>query len=449
LQLVSLASWLVYYPSVLVTLILFFLGFPAQAEVNHNVSISDEIEIPLYQYKPAGKSKTGSHFILWLPSEAGILEQEKNIAKRLSRQGIEVWFADLHSGLFISKTTSSIDKFTPKIVSKIIQHLIKKTGKNLVLVSNSRGIIALLKGAHHWQVGTQKSNDLASKKKSSLLGAILISPQFYRKTPEPGFEGKLRKIVKNTNMAIMIIQPNRSPFYWKLKKCIDALSKQGSAVLTWIIDDVRDRFYYRPDSTKREDTVAKKLDWYLYHSIRLLKPFAGRHTKVLISKKGVSKHKPSASKKPKLNSLRLYKAVAKTPILKLKNISGQNRDLQTYKGKVILVNFWASWCPPCVHEMPSMQLLENKYKSKGFQIIAVNMAEDSETIKQFLKSKVKVDFKIWLDSSGVALKAWKVFAFPTSYLLDKKGRIRYAVYGAIDWTSADVFKKVELLLKEK
>jgi peroxiredoxin len=95
-----------------------------------------------------------------------------------------------------------------------------------------------------------------------------------------------------------------------------------------------------------------------------------------------------------------------------------------------------------------MQSLSNRLSDKPFALLAVNMAEKPETIEEFLNDKIKVNFPILLDSDGKALKNWGVFAFPTSYVIDKKGHIRYALFGSVDWNSEDIVSKIELLLKE-
>ncbi|MEO1766240.1 TlpA disulfide reductase family protein [Thiobacter aerophilum] len=136
------------------------------------------------------------------------------------------------------------------------------------------------------------------------------------------------------------------------------------------------------------------------------------------------------------------------PPLLLKDLDGKRHDLADYRGKVVLVNFWATWCPPCRAEMPSMQRLKTMMRDQPFAILAVDMAETEKEIRDFLKEfkDAPLDFTILLDPKGEAMKAWKVHVFPTSFLVDTEGKLRYGVAGSMEWDEVDPIAKIQSLL---
>ncbi len=141
------------------------------------------------------------------------------------------------------------------------------------------------------------------------------------------------------------------------------------------------------------------------------------------------------------------------PDFELLDLDGKKHSLADYKGKVLLVNFWATWCPPCVKEMPSMQRLQDGMAGKPFETLAVNMGEDNETITTFLAThpvmkETPLSFPILLDSDSVVLKSWKIFAFPTTFLINKNGEIKYGLFGGLEWDSPEAVEIVEALVAE-
>lgn len=151
---------------------------------------------------------------------------------------------------------------------------------------------------------------------------------------------------------------------------------------------------------------------------------------------------------PSLMAAELKTLPAKpAPALTLPGLEGGRMKLDELRGRVVLVNFWAVWCPPCRKEMPSMARLAEKLAGKPFTLLGVNVGESPEEIRAFLK-QVPVNFPIVLDSEGENLKAWQVFAFPTSYVVDKKGRLRLGLFGSIEWDSPEAVAKLEALLAE-
>ena len=136
------------------------------------------------------------------------------------------------------------------------------------------------------------------------------------------------------------------------------------------------------------------------------------------------------------------------PALALLDIKGKALDLSELRGQVVVVNFWASWCPPCRAEMPSLERLAGKMISEGLRIVGVNIGESRADVEAFLKD-VPVGFPVLLDNEGRTLKAWNVVAFPSTFLVDREGMLRFGVYGGIEWDDPEVVALIQGLVNEK
>jgi peroxiredoxin len=134
-----------------------------------------------------------------------------------------------------------------------------------------------------------------------------------------------------------------------------------------------------------------------------------------------------------------------TPELALADLGGKQHRLADYRGSVVLVNFWATWCVPCREEMPSIDKLRLSLKGQPFEVLAVNLAEPLSRIEKFAAS-VPVSFPLLRDADGTVSKAWKAKLLPASFLIGRDGRIRYVAYGELDWSSDAVRARVAELL---
>ena len=141
------------------------------------------------------------------------------------------------------------------------------------------------------------------------------------------------------------------------------------------------------------------------------------------------------------------RAATPAPELKAQNLAGATKTLADYRGKVVLLNFWASWCPPCLREMPSMERLRLKMAGRPLAIVALDSAETAEEVNGFL-SRMKLGFPILLDPDGSNTKRWKVFALPTTFLLDAEGRVRYVLTGPTEWDEGEALEIIESLLAD-
>jgi thiol-disulfide isomerase/thioredoxin len=128
-------------------------------------------------------------------------------------------------------------------------------------------------------------------------------------------------------------------------------------------------------------------------------------------------------------------------------VSGQTLNLEDYRGRVVLMNFWATWCPPCVEEIPSLGRLQEKLPRNEFVVLSVDVGEEASAVEAFLK-EVPADYPIMLDPEGTTVPDWELRAFPTTFILDRNGRIRLAYFGGLTWDSEEVVVQVRKLIRE-
>ncbi len=118
------------------------------------------------------------------------------------------------------------------------------------------------------------------------------------------------------------------------------------------------------------------------------------------------------------------------PDLQLRDINGSAVSLEIYRGNVALVNLWATWCPPCKAEMPTLQSFYEEYKDTGFVVIAIDNGETVDLVKPFI-DKYGLPFPVWLDEGNVTGKAFGTISLPSSWVIDRAGTVRLSWVGEI------------------
>jgi thiol-disulfide isomerase/thioredoxin len=139
------------------------------------------------------------------------------------------------------------------------------------------------------------------------------------------------------------------------------------------------------------------------------------------------------------------------PAIQLNNLSGKQIDLANFKGKVVVVNFWASWCEPCREEFEELTQLQENYGSKGLVVLAVNLAEMKPRVMQFLKGNrfSENSIEILLDRNSTVYKSWKARGLPTTFLVSRSGKVEGVWIGAIENVDSNAVKgKIEALLRQ-
>ncbi|MDR2730428.1 MAG: TlpA family protein disulfide reductase [Treponema sp.] len=129
-------------------------------------------------------------------------------------------------------------------------------------------------------------------------------------------------------------------------------------------------------------------------------------------------------------------------------LSGGTRiTLSRLKGKVVFLNFWATWCGPCVSEMPSMEAVYQKLKNSGLEILAVNLGDSEREVSAFMK-KYNLTFPAVLDERNITGNYYSIQAIPTTYIIDRRGLIIARLIGSTNWNTPEVISALETVLRD-
>jgi thiol-disulfide isomerase/thioredoxin len=148
-----------------------------------------------------------------------------------------------------------------------------------------------------------------------------------------------------------------------------------------------------------------------------------------------------------VNSAQLETHRVHNPHFSLLDLDGNTHSISAYRGRVVLVNFWASWCPPCIYEMPELTQLKERLADKPFEILAINVGEKKYRVQKFTRV-INFNLPVLLDTSSKIFDNWGVKTLPTSFLIDAEGHIRYRVQGNPGWDDKQTIELIEQLLTE-
>lgn len=405
----------------------------AASETGAQLALPSGQELDLQRFGASTRS-----LLLWLPSERGFNSAHQAHARALAQLGHEVWLADLHDAYFVERNRRSIGEFPLDDIVAIIDAASNTSAPEVYLLSSSRGAQLALIAAREWQ---QRNPG-----KMRLKGVFLAHAHLYQARPEVGQVASYLPIVAATNLPIYLLDAQYSTRSSRIGELASALGAGGSQVFTQVIKSVQGGFFARDNSElSAQDLLARQN--YAHTVDRALKALSRVATPdaAVVSEIDTRRTSQFGRRDPGLSALQNPQPA---PVLKLKNYHDKNYTLEQQRGRVVLINFWASWCKPCVQEIPSLHRLRDRVQDPAFDIVTVNVGEDHQRITKFLQ-RVPIELPLLLDVDNRVASEWKIYVYPSSYLVDHRGDIRYAYLGALEWDSPETIAIIQRLLKQR
>jgi thiol-disulfide isomerase/thioredoxin len=410
------------------TLLFLLVAAGARADFVIPLDGADQLDVRVFGAEGSGP------LILWLVNQYGELETPNALIHSLVERGATVWRVDLLDSLLLQRSSEALRSLDGQPVSALLQAAVASGRGPIAAVACDRMAAPLLRGLRDWQQGAEDP--------SAVAGGILFFPNLYRGTPIAGEDPELLGIVPATNMPLVVFQPELGSNRDRFGALLNILHAAGSPAYGWLVPQVRD--YYLLYSEAPENLALESSAGQMPDEVRAA--LADTPGQLLTAvwllaqtpRSGEVLPLDAAAERPIAPAYGLIERQPRpAPGYDLVDARGTRHQLADSLGRVTLVNFWATWCPPCVHEIPSMNRLAAAYDEDEFAIVSINFREDPEHVLQFMR-EVNVDFPVLMDEDGAVSRDWGVFAFPSSFILDRDGRIRYSVNTAIEWDTDTV-----------
>ena len=377
----------------------------------------------------------GDQMIIWVSPGFGNFQRAHAAAHAISLRGIEVWYIDLAESLFLPPGTKTLRTLDGRHVAGLIEQAHQRTGKKITLMTRSYAALPVLRGARRWQL---EAEEHASGDRARLNGAILFSPELYSEIPPLGRKPVYDPITSSTNIPIMLFQASQRGNRWQLDKTLAKLRSGGASVSVKILQGATGVFYLK-DTSKATAAILATLPAEIETVVARLEQIPTPvHANALPTGNKAGHSGLDVTLKPFISNME--------PLaIELSTVDGVPFKRNSFVGQVTLVNFWASWCGPCVEEIPALNRLRDTMQGKPFELISINYAEQPDKIRAFLDT-VEVDFPVLLDEDGSYSARWNVLVYPATFVIAKDGNIAYGVNGAIAWDSDDIVTQLEALM---
>jgi thiol-disulfide isomerase/thioredoxin len=403
------------------------------AQIEESIAINDDLDIPVTRYEAFADD---APILLWLPSSRGTSSKQAITAGALGDLDIETWIVDLHTAYFVDTGRGSVQHFQAQDIADLIRLAAKQTPRKVYVMTTDGVAKPGLEGIALYQQQAAQSGE-----KSAVGGAILFHPNLNYPAIEPGMPVSYVPIASNSTIPVYFIQPTISTKQWRSLELQEILQSGGSPVFMHPMPGIHAGFHMRPDEDLNEADFAQRerLPKDLKTAIKLLSLQSAVAAPEDISTR------VETSKTKRQYGLNELKNRTALPLV-LDNLDSQLVEVDYAKNQLSLVSFWASWCEPCIKELPSLKRLHDDYVDKGLRIITVNIGEEKQAIEQAVERFAMSDYTNLLDPEGIAMNAWHVYGYPSNFLITSDGAMDYGSIGGVEWDEAEVREIIEKLL---
>lgn len=385
---------------------------------------------------PAG-SET---LLLWIPSKYGIRPGNRPFAETVRDAGIDYWLIDLHGSYGVPAGRYSYPTFQPADIKALIDHALALGWRRVFLGGESRGAALAMKAARQWQE--------ANPGDARLKGMLFYHPYLIEGKTPIGKSARFHPIARATNLPMYIFQPELNTKHLHSLALVEQLERGGAPVYLHSMAGVRGGFHVREANrlNRRETAERARIGRRIKTAMALL--LHHRPPRRAAPAQGDAAPAPgtaAAAERGPLTSIGRRAPFS----LRLHDADGRVIELGDYPGQVLLLNFWATWCGPCVEEIDSLTRLAARFENRAFRVVTANLSEDTDQVNAFLDELgVRRNFDVLFDRDGSTAKAWRIYAVPSTYLLDRRHQVRMGYRGALNWDRPDVVEAVQALLDE-